>query len=369
MKGAIIAIGVLALCAAVSCDSDSSSSTTAETTSAPSTDAAAAPETTGSTTTSTATPTSTAATSTTSASTTSTSTTSTGATTTTSIPAACESGEAIDIADTIIELARLEPGGTWQTGVDSVTFGERTNDPEEYGARLAFTCAEQFVQQTPTGAERLALVAWNDVRHAALIQAADPPAEPYRTDVRFQLFIEQPFGEWLEDQFVWAATMSGGESIIVATHDYSAAITAKSWQSSVPRFEDLPVTLDSEQFAIDALTAIGARNVSVAEPAQVGYPIGTIQFNTQQALGAFAVIGPADVFDPMVPIVADGESTFSSVDGVEIRLTVGKELGQFDLFETGWSCGDHSWRLYAGLGTPAELLGFTEVLVRSLDCG
>jgi hypothetical protein len=270
--------------------------------------------------------------------------------------------------DETIESARLEPGGAWQTGADSAAFGERTNDAAEFGARVAFTCAEQFVQSTANGAERLALVAWNDLRHAAVVQATDAPADPYRSDARFQLFIEQPFGEWLEDQFVWAATMSGGESIVIATHDYSAALTAKSWQSEVPRFEDIPVRLETEQFAIDALRAVGARNVSIAEPTPVGYPISTIQLNTPLALGAFAVIAPAGSFDPMVPIVPDGESTFSIVDGVEIRLTVGKELGQFDLYETGWSCGDHEWRLYAGLGTPREVADFTEMLVRSLDC-
>ncbi len=224
------------------------------------------------------------------------------------------------------------------------------------------------MQQLPDGGERLALVAWNDIRHAVVLQATDRPGTPYRTDIAFQLFIEQPYGEWLDDQFIWAATMPGGESIVIATHDYSAAITAKSWQSAVPRFDDLPVTLEAEQFAIDVLIAVGARNVSVAERASVGYPIGTIQFNTPQALSGLAVIAAAGVFDPMVPIVPDGATTFSTVDGVKIRLTVGKELGQFDLYETGWSCGDHEWRLYTGLGSPEELTDFTETLVRSLLC-
>ena len=51
-----------------------------------------------------------------------------------------------------------------------------------------------------------------------------------------------------------------------------------------------------------------------------------------------------------------------------MRLTSGKELDLFDLYETGWSCGDHAWRLYSSYGTPEELLEFTELLVRSLDC-
>ena len=83
-------------------------------------------------------------------------------------------------------------------------------------------------------------------------------------------------------------------------------LTAKAWQSEVPPFEDLPVTLESERYAIDALVAVGARIVSVAEPAPPGSPIGSIQFHTRMALSAFAMVGSADSFDPMVPIVADG---------------------------------------------------------------
>ena len=288
--------------------------------------------------------------------------------TTTTVTPGCDRSEAIAIVDAAAELARLEPGGTWETGVDSPTFDDRTNTAEEFTYRVAYTCGERFVQITPDGAERLALVAWNDLRHAVVLQATDPPTQPYRTDAAFQLYIEQPYGEFLVKQFIWAATMQGGESIVIATRDYSAALTAKSWQSAVPRFDDLPVRLDAEQFAIDALIDVGARNVSVAEPASVGYPIGTIQFNTPLALGAFAVIGPANFFDPMVPLVPDGDSTYSDVNGVEVRLTVGKELSQFDLYEAGWSCGEHSWRLYAGLGSPGEVLNFTETLVRSLTC-
>ena len=276
--------------------------------------------------------------------------------------------QAIAIVESTIALARLHPGGTWEPDGESTVFAERTNDPAEFGARLAFDCAERLVQHRSDGAERLALVAWNDIRHAAVIQATDPPSDPYATAIRFQLFLEQPLGEWLEEGFVWAATLSGGESIVIDTHDYSTGVTAKSWQSFVPRFEDLPITLESEQFGIAALTAVGARNVSVAEPAPNGAAIGTVQFNTPLALGAFAVIGPTGSFDPMVPIVPDGESAFTTLDGVEIRSTAGKELGEFDLYETGWSCGDHEWRLYAGVGSRAELTEFTEVLVRSLEC-
>lgn len=285
----------------------------------------------------------------------------------TTAPELCDTSQAETIVDSVATLARLDAGGTWQPGAESEVFGDRTNTAAEYGSRLAYTCAEQMVQHTATGAERLALVAWNDVRHAVVLQATDGPSDAYDTKIRFQLFLEQPDGEWLEDGFVWAATLADGDTIVIATRDYSTGITAKSWQSFVPRFEDLPVTLESERFGIEALTAVGARNVSVAEPAPYDSSIGTIQFNTPIALSAFAVIGPADAYDPMVPIVADGVTTFEQVDGVRVRSTVGMELVS-ELHETGWVCADHAWRLYTMFGTVEELQAYARDLVRSLSC-
>jgi hypothetical protein len=288
--------------------------------------------------------------------------------TSTTLEPECDVDAATAILDSTIELARLSPGGPWSGDTDEVAFDERTDSAEGFARMVAYGCTLRLAQRTDSGAERLALIGWNERRHVLVIQATDAPSEPYRTDVLFQLFLEQPYGELLEDQSVWAAAMAGGESIIIGTHDASAGLTAKSWQSEIPPFDDLPVTLESEQYGIDALVEIGARNVSVAEPASYGYPIGTLQFHTPIALIAFAVIGPADSFDPMVPIVPDGTSSYQTIDGVEVRLTTGKELDQFDLYETGWSCGDHAWRLYSSNGTPDELLEFTGVLVRSLDC-
>jgi hypothetical protein len=274
----------------------------------------------------------------------------------------------VQILDATIELARLAPGGPWTDETDGVAFDDRTDSAQGFAGMVAYECVLRLAQRSETGAERLALIGWNDLRHVAVIQATDAPTRPYGTTIRFQLFLEQPFGEWLQDQFVWAATMSGGESIIIATDDASTGLTAKSWQSEVPPFEDLPVTIEAEQYAIDALTAVGGRNVSVAEPASFGSQIGSIQFHTPEALIAFATVGTVDSFDPMEPITVDGESSLHRVDGVEVRVTAGKELGQFDLFETGWRCGDHAWRLTSGYGTPEELFEFTELLLDSLVC-
>ena len=284
------------------------------------------------------------------------------------MPPGCEVEQAAAILDATVELARLSPGGPWSGDTDGVAFDERTDSAEGFAGMVAYECTLRLAQRTDTGAERLALIGWNELRHVLVIQANDPPTRPYRADVLFQLLLEQTYGEWLEDQFVWAATMVGGESIVIGTRDASTGLTAKSWQSEIPPFEDLPITLESEQFGIDALVTVGARNVSVAEPAPYGYPIGTLQLHTPMSLIAFAVVGPSDFFDPTVPIVPDGETTLHTVDGITIRLTTGRELGRTDLHETGWSCGDHAWRLYSSYGTPDELLEFTEMLVPSLDC-
>ncbi len=275
---------------------------------------------------------------------------------------------AAGLLEPTIATARLAPGGAWSDDVPGGAFDERTDTAAEFRRMLGHDCALRLEQRTADGAERLALIAWNDLRHSIVIQATDGPSEPYATTARFQLFIEQPYGEWLVDQDVWAATMSGGETIVVAVHDASIGLTAKSWQAAVPPFEDLPVTLAAERYGIDALRAAGARLVSVAEPAPFGWEIGTIQFHTPSALPALAGVGPTTAFDPMVPIVADAESSTHDVDGVEVRLTTGLELGMFDLHEAGFVCGDFGWHLTSTYGTPDELLDFATALIRSLRC-
>ena len=101
------------------------------------------------------------------------------------------------ILDDKIALARLSPGREWTDLTAGVAFDNRTNSADEYAARLAFECALRLAQTTDDGAERLALVAWNARRHAVVVQATDAPSEPFRRDARFQLYLEQPFGEFL----------------------------------------------------------------------------------------------------------------------------------------------------------------------------
>jgi hypothetical protein len=88
--------------------------------------------------------------------------------------------------------------------------------------------------------------------------------------------------------------------------------------------------------------------------------------HTPWALPAFAGVGATETFDPMVPIVADGITTFHDVAGVEVRLTTGDELPGIVLHEAGWQCDGHSWRLMSGNGSPAEILEFATLIIETV---
>ena len=140
---------------------------------------------------------------------------------------------------------------------------------------------------------------------------------------------------------------------------------ATSWQVDAPDCQDLPVTTASERYAIDALRATGGRNVAIAEPTHS--PIAAIMFHSPFALGAIATVGPTTDFDPMVPITTDAATTLHDVDGVVVRTTTGTELGS-ELYEAGFVCGEYGWRLEAILGSPAELLEVSEILIETGNC-
>ena len=165
--------------------------------------------------------------------------------------------------DASIAGARLAAGGEWSTDTTGATFDDRTTDAEEFRYRLGLDCPLRASQTTPDGGERMVVGAWTGDRRAWVVQATDGPATPYAQVIRFQLFIDQPMGEWVEDQAIWVGSLDTGDTVIVGTDDTSAALAAKSWWNEVPRFEDLEVTIDAERYAIDALVRAGARNVSV----------------------------------------------------------------------------------------------------------
>jgi hypothetical protein len=255
--------------------------------------------------------------------------------------------------DAMVGLARLDPGGAWSLDGTTV-FDERTNDAEEFRDRLALDCRVRAVQPTATG-DRLAVAAWTGERRAFVVQASDAPSTPYRPDQRLQLLFEQPDGEWLVDQDVWAGTLAGGETVIVAVDDYSLGAAAKAWQA-LPRWEDIPVSNETERYAIDVLLQAGARNVSPGEEPAFGSTIAAIQFVTPGGLPLIATVAPVGDFDPTAPLV-EGERSVVEIDGVEVYVTQGTP-GAYAVGSVGWSFDEYVWFIDSVWGTVDELVGW-----------
>jgi hypothetical protein len=283
-------------------------------------------------------------------------------------PVSCvgELDDVLVVVDGSIEAARLDPGGDWSVDTDGTTFDERTNTAEEFRYRMGLDCDARLSQTTTGADERLLLVAWTGSRQAWVVQATDAPAVPYQPDQRVQLFIDQPVGEWLVDQFVWAGSLGTGETVIVGTVDTAFGVAAKSWWNEVPRFDDLEVTNDAERYAIDALLHAGARNVSVAEPADFQSEIAAIQFITPLGLHLIATVAPPEWFDPAAPIV-DGPMSVERIGNVDVHVTVAVPES-YAIGSVGWTCGDHVWFIDSAYGTVEELLDWTSHLISSTGC-
>lgn len=364
--GARIALVVAVLLAPAACSDDPNADPTVTTTTP-----SAATTTEGATTTATTTTTTTTSSSTSVApSTTVVDTTSTPATvpypTTTAhtVPDDCDVDGMLAVVDDAVVAARLALGGGW--ALDGVTvFDERTNDAEEFRDRLALDCRLRAVQRTD-GGDRLLLAAWTGERHAFVIQAADGPASPYVRDQNLQLLYEQPYGEWLEEQEMWAGTLAGGETVVVAVDDASLGAAAKAWQA-LPRWEDIPVTNESERYGIDVLIQAGGRNVSPAEPATIGSSLASIQFVTPLGLAAVAIVAPTGDFDVFAPIV-DGERATVDVAGTDVLVTTASPES-YAVASVGWECGDHVWFIDSAWGTVDELVAWTGELIAAGGCG
>lgn len=283
-------------------------------------------------------------------------------------PATCDAelADMVAIVNDSIAAAQLDTNGEWTDDASGATFDDRTHDAEEFRYRLGLDCAVRLVQSTPDGAERLVVAAWTGERRAWVVQATDGPGTPYRSDQRVQLFIDQPLGEWLVDQFVWAGSLAAGDTVIVGTVDTSLGLTAKSWWNEVPRFEDLEVTNAAERYAIDALIHAGNRNVSVAEPADFGTEIAAVQFVTPLGLHLIATIAPPDWFDPAAPIV-EGEMAVERIAGVDVYVTTAVPES-YAIGSVGWACDDYVWFIDAAYGTLEELTDWTAQLIESSGC-
>ena len=281
-------------------------------------------------------------------------------------PDDCDADAVLAVVDQSIADARLASGGAWSEDTDGVAFDDRTNTADEFRYRMGLDCMVRMAQTTEAGAERLLLAAWTGDRAAFVVQATDTPSQPYASEQRFQLFVEMPYGEWLEDQFVWAATLEGGESVVIGTVDTAISVAAKSWLTEIPRFEDLEPTLDTERYAIDALVQAEARNVSVAEPAGYDWEIAAIQFITPLGLHLIATVAADGLFDPATPLV-EGEVTVEKVGGVDVYVTKGAP-DSYAVASVGWTCGEYVWFLDSAWGTVDELVDWAAAMIESTGC-
>ncbi len=275
-------------------------------------------------------------------------------------------GAMLTVVDGSIGAARLVSGAAWSDDIVATVFDDRTNTAEEFAYRMGLDCGVRLAQETATGDERLVLAAWTGDRRAWVVQATDAPETAFRPDQRVQLFIGQPEGEWLVDQFVWAGSLQTGETMIVGTVDTAFGVAAKSWWNEVPRFDDIEVTNEAEQYAIDALVDAGARNVSVAEPADVGSEFAAVQFITPLGLHLIATVAPPDWFDPAAALV-EGEMTVERIGGVDVYVTAAVPES-YAVGAVGWTCGDHVWFIDSSYGTVDELRDWTSHLIESLEC-
>lgn len=277
----------------------------------------------------------------------------------------CDDAAMLAIVEEQLAAARLTPGDEWSPDALS-PFDDRTYPHEAFNDQLGFDCSLRAVQTTSDGDTRLLLAAWTFPRYGFVVQATDEPAGPYAQVIRFQLLLEQPDGEWIDDQVLWAGTMAGGESIVVGAEDYGIGAVAKAWQSD---FDPLPpgeVTLASERFAIDALEATRHRMVAVAVEATFGSEVGTIMFASPEGQVALATVAPLESSDPMQPYLSGATST-EQIQGVDVRVTL-PAVGEYDVGDVGWECGRYGWRLMGSFGTDEELVEVASALIDHLDC-
>jgi hypothetical protein len=289
-------------------------------------------------------------------------------TTTGPSPSACDADRAsmMAVVEDSIAAARLDPGGAWSVDTQTSAFDDRTHMADEFAYRTGLDCTERLTQSTPGGDDRLVLAAWTGERRAWVVQASDPPAEAYRAEQRVQLFIDQPLGEWLVNQALWAGSLATGETVIVGVTDAPFGPAAKAWWAEVPRFDDLRVSNDAERYAMDVLVAAGARNVSVAEPASFGSEVGAIQFITPLGLHLVATAAPLDWFDPTAPIV-DGDMVVERIGGVDVYVTTASATS-YAVGSVGWTCGDFVWFIDSSYGTVNELVDWVRQLIETAGC-
>lgn len=296
----------------------------------------------------------------------------------------CSPDDVFGVVDEKLGLARLAPGSAWDTDAEGAAFTDRTLAADEFRDLQGLDCAVRAVQRTDGGGERLLLAGWTGPRITFVVQATDGPDTPYQPDAVFDLVIEQPRGEHLEGPYranreqrdTFAATLSGGETIVISVFDYSIGATAKHWQASVerPAEEDQEqlITLDAERYGIDNLRAAGARNVGIAELPEIGSEVGALQFVTPAGQIGEARVAPPGWFDPSTEWHQRPVST-EEIGRTEVYVSESgppddADILTYDIAHFSFTCDDYVWQVITGFGTTDELRTFVTDLVETLGC-
>jgi hypothetical protein len=294
----------------------------------------------------------------------------------------CDVDELLVVVEEKLRLARLDPGGEWDPDTVGAAFAERTGPAEDFADLQGLDCAHGAVQRTDAGGERLLVAAWTEPRFTFVVQATDAPSSPYEPAAQFDLLIEWTRGEHLEGPHrpnrevrgTWAATMAGGETIVISAYDYSIGATAKHWQAGIepPDDEDGYVTLEAERHGIERLRAAGARNVSIAELPEVGSEIGYVQGVTPSGQIIEARVAPPGWIDPSTewhgrPV------TVEQIGGVEVHVSEAgppddADILTYDVAHLSFDCGGHTWQVITGFGTTDELAAFVAELIEASAC-
>jgi hypothetical protein len=293
----------------------------------------------------------------------------------------CDTDELFSHVDETLALARLVRGGAWITEDIDTPFTERTTSAEDFADLQGLDCAVLATQGTDDGDVRLLLAAWSGPRVSMVVQATDGPDEPYEQEALYDVAIEWARGEHLQgpfrprrdDRTTWAATMPGGETIVVSSVDYSQGATAKNWPSGFEQPEPQEfVSLDAERHGIDRLQEAGARNVDLSEFPEFDSEIGNLQFVSPTGQLGEARVAPVGWIDPTTewhlrPV------TVERMGGVDVYLSESgppddEDILTYDLAHLSFECDGYVWQVMTSFGTVDELRAFVETLISSMDC-
>lgn len=286
----------------------------------------------------------------------------------TATPDPCDPTTIFAVADQTISSGRVAEGqGPWITPAPDTTFSERTRDPASFASVNGLDCSVLAAQDGPGDSDRLLLASWTGDRYAMVIQLVDAPSTPYAPDQLFDFLSEQTFAEAVQPD-LWAATMQGGETLLLRVSGYSSGATAKTWQSEFDVPPPGETTNAAQRYAIAALEAADARNIGIAEPAPIGSELASVAFQAPGGAVMIATVGPVGLFDADFTSLS-GQQRSDTISGVDVFIT---EPGPDDFAgaEVGFDClaAAYVWRLELGFGDTAELLDWAGQLLETIGC-